>query len=403
MKVLHILYQSLPNVKGASIRSRNILRAQSDLGVEVCVISSPFQEPAGDLDPQGGETIEGIKYYRSWNHRPEQAVSAGGSGWLGRLKKLLSWPAFVRRLEETARLEEVDLLHAHGMFYVGMAARRVARKLGIPWVYEVRSVWEDNAVLHGVYGKVSPFLFAIRALERSVCRSAPAVTTICEGLRQDLLQRGVDPERITLAPNAVHPEAGSGQANSPDCFTIGSLGGLSRTEGLHTILEAAAILRKEVRNLRILLVGAGAESGKLALLAAKLGVDDLLEMPGSVPPEEAGVWYSRFDLFLVPRVKSRVTEMVTPLKPLEAMNHSCLVAVSRVGGLLELVEEGKTGLVFEPEDAGSLAELALDVARNPKNYEEIRSAGTEWVRSHRSWQSVAEVNKALYQELLEPQ
>lgn len=399
MKVLHVLYQSLPNTKGASIRSSHLLAAQRRAGLEPVVISSPFQEPAGALDERGREWIDGVPHYRAWNRRPEQAVSATGSGWRGRASKLLQWPSFARRVERVARSEGVDLIHAHGIFYVGLAARRAARRLSVPWVYEVRSVWEDNAVMHGVYGRRSPGLALIRALEGATARSADALTVLCEGLRREMLSRGVVPSRIVLAPNAVVPECDTSPRPRGAHFTIGYVGGIARTEGLHLILRAAALAREAVPRLRVLIVGGGGDLESLRSLARELGVEGICEMPGPVPPERVAEFYRRIDLFLVPRVRGRVTEIVTPLKPLEAMNHGCLVAVSRLGGLLELVEPGRTGLAFEPENAGEIGDLIERVAAGPERFEALRAAGRDWVRAERSWDRTGAIYRDLYARL----
>jgi len=401
MKVLHLLYQSLPNVKGASIRSMNILKAQRTAGIEPIALSSPFQQPAGDLDEHGRERIDDLVYYRSWNRRPNQAVSATGSGWRGRISKLLQWPSFARRVEAVARLEKADLIHAHGIFYVGLAARRAARHLGIPWVYEVRSVWEDNAVLHGVYSSHSPMLTLIRMLENQTAKGACAVTTICEGLRQDLIERGVEPSKIILAPNAVVPETDSTPRKSDGAFRIGYVGGIAKTEGLDLIMRAAAFCRGDIPELRVLLVGGGEELGPLIALASRLGIEDICEITGPVPPSEVAEHYRRIDLFIVPRIRGRVTEVVTPLKPLEAMNHGCLVAVSELGGLLELVRPGETGLSFEPENAEILADLVKRVKNSPKEFEAMRVAGRDWVRRERNWDRVAKIYRELYSRILE--
>lgn len=398
--MLHILYQSLPNVKGASIRSRNIVTAQKHAGLEPVVLSSPFQAPAGEVDSEGRESLDGVDYFRSWNARPDQAVSATGSGWIGRLSKLSQWPSFARRTEAVARHVGADIIHAHGIFYVGLAASRAAQRLSIPWVYEVRSIWEDNAILNRVYSSVSPAVSTIRALESRTCRKADAVVTICQGLQDELLGRGLNLEKITLVPNAVWPKELEPTLTQSDSFTIGYVGGISRTEGLHLILEAAALCRAEQPNLKVLIVGDGGVRAELQDLGRQLGIEDILEMPGSVPPDQVEEYYRRIDLFLVPRIRGKVTETVTPLKPLEAMNYGCLVAVSELGGLMELVKPGRTGLSFPPEDEQGLADLIMNVASSPQDYQGLRREGAAWVRRERSWERNVQIYLELYRRLV---
>jgi glycosyltransferase involved in cell wall biosynthesis len=210
----------------------------------------------------------------------------------------------------------------------------------------------------------------------------------------------VDPAKITLAPNAVIPDSDMGMRAEDGTFRIGYVGGIAKTEGLDLILRAAALSRETIPELRVLIVGGGGELEKLRALAKDLNLEDICELPGPVPPEKVGEAYRRIDLFIVPRVRGRVTEIVTPLKPLEAMNNGCLVAVSELGGLLELVEPGRTGLAFEPENAGALSELIERVHSNSDDFEAIRAAGRDWVRRERNWTGVGKKYRQLYAQLL---
>ena len=195
MKLLHILDHSIPLHSGYTFRTRNILQQQRALGWETAhVTGSKHLNPAG---PE--EDVDGLHFYRT--------PAAGGIfARLPVLDQLAVVNTLAARLGEVIDRERPDILHAHSPSLNGLAALRAGRRQGIPVVYECRAFWEDAAVDHGTCREGSVRYRLTRALETLVFRRADAVTTICEGLRGDIVARRVPAERVTVIPNAVDIE-----------------------------------------------------------------------------------------------------------------------------------------------------------------------------------------------------
>jgi len=259
-------------------------------------------------------------------------------------------------------------------------------------VYEARAFWEDAAVDHGTTREGSLRYRVSRALESFVFRRADAVVTIAQAMRRELIQRGVAADRIRVAPNGVDTEwfrpmersramaARLGLNGGP---VIGFVGSFYHYEGLRFLLEAVPALRECVPGVRLLLVGGGEEDGALRSAAVPLG--DTVIFTGQVPFAEVREFYSITDVFVCPRRRMRLTELVTPLKPLEAMSMARPVVASNVGGLAELIEHDVTGILVPAESredlVGALARLAGDAATRAR----LGASAREAMIRERSW------------------
>jgi PEP-CTERM/exosortase A-associated glycosyltransferase len=292
----------------------------------------------------------------------------------------------------------------------GIAAVRAARQFNLPVVYEVRAFWEDAAVDHGTTAEDSLRYRLTRAMETWVLRRASAVTTICEGLRSDIVGRGIPADRVTVIPNAVNPDefplieapdhdlaARLGLGNA---VVLGFLGSFYGYEGLDTLLSAMpAILRSEPRA-RVLLVGGGIEESRLKQQAERLGITDKVVFTGRVPHSEVTRYYSLVDMLVFPRKSMRLTETVTPLKPLEAMAQGRLLIASNVGGHRELIRDGVTGYLFAPDDPQALASSVQRVIADRSHWDEIKVAGREFVETQRNWRASVSRYGAVYENLV---
>ena len=141
MKVLHILYQSLPNISGSSIRSRDILNNQLKIGVKPIVITSPFQNPK--TNGKSFEEIDGIKYYRTFSNNNE-LVNENKSSFFIQIKKFFRIISFSIKVYRIAKKEKIDVIHAHAMFFCAIAGKITSIILNKPLIYEVRSLWEER-------------------------------------------------------------------------------------------------------------------------------------------------------------------------------------------------------------------------------------------------------------------
>jgi PEP-CTERM/exosortase A-associated glycosyltransferase len=301
------------------------------------------------------------------------------------------------------------LIHAHSPVLNAFPAQKVARAAGLPMVYEIRAFWEDAAVDRGTTTEGSLRYRLTRAMETRAVKRADHVFTICNGLRDDLLARGVADTHVDLAPNAIEPDrlppiterddALAGSLGLGDGPVLGFLGSFYHYEGLHLLIDAFPAIRERHPDARLLLVGGGPEDAALRAKATPLG--DAALFTGRVGPEEVRRYYSVVDLLVYPRLRMRLTDLVTPLKPLEAMSMMRPFIASDVGGHKELVEDGVTGRLFAADDPKALADTALamlDPANAAANAALIDPA-LNFVRTTRSWSAVAERYLPVYERL----
>jgi PEP-CTERM/exosortase A-associated glycosyltransferase len=283
---------------------------------------------------------------------------------------------------------------------------------GVPLVYELRALWEDGAVDHGTTTEGSLRYRVSRGLETLALRRADHVTTICEGLRREVIARGVAQDKVTVIPNAVDTEMFR-FGSTPDealrsslglthCTVLGFAGSFYGYEGLDLLVEALAALAPSRPDLRLLLLGGGPQDAALRALAAARGVTDRIVFTGRVPQREVQRYYDLIDVLVYPRKRIRLTELVTPLKPLEAMAQGRVLIASDVGGHRELVRDGETGYLFPAGDVPALAATIDRVLSRSGEWDRIRAQGRRFVESERTWaRSVANYER-VYSRLVSP-
>jgi PEP-CTERM/exosortase A-associated glycosyltransferase len=397
-RVLHILDHSLPLHSGYTFRTRAILKAQQGVGMDVRAITG-LRHTADGPDR---EEIDGLAFHRT---RGEANGPAGLREWreIGRLASAIA---------DLCTSWRPDVLHAHSPALCGEAALRAARRLSLPLVYEIRAFWEDAAVSNGDGREGSVKYQLTRALENHVVARADHVVTICAGLRDDLVLRGTAPQRISIVPNGVdlalfgkpveRDGKFAGSLELGDGPVIGFIGSFYDYEGIDDLIAAMPVLIARHPDARLLLVGGGPCEESLKAQAQASGVAGAIRFTGRVPHDEVERYYALMDVMAYPRKRSRLTELVTPLKPLEAMAQGKLVAASDVGGHRELVGNGKTGVLFAPDDAGACAQALADLLSERGRWSELREAGRKYVETQHDWSINIQRYQDVYQSLLAP-
>ena len=401
MQILHILDHSLPLHSGYSFRTANILREQQRRGWETHQLTGPRQTGCTVSE----ETAENLHF-----HRTPSPTGLGSRHPL--IGPWLETRQTEQRLLELATRLKPDILHAHSPVLDALPALRVARRLGLPVVYEIRAFWEDAAVDHGTTHEGSARYRATRALETWLMQRVDHIFTICEGLRRDILARGILPDKVTVIPNAVDI-AHFQLASPPDpalkrqlgldtnARLLGFIGSFYAYEGLDLLLDALPRLLQTDPDLRVLLVGGGPQETNLKTQAQRLGLADRVVFTGRVPHTEVNRYYDLVDLLVYPRHSMRLTELVTPLKPLEAMAQGRLLVASDVGGHRELIRDGETGRLFAAGNVEALAQAIRDLLAHESDWPAMRQAGRRFVEQERNWtQSVAHY-AAPYTHLIE--
>jgi PEP-CTERM/exosortase A-associated glycosyltransferase len=395
-RVLHVLDHSLPLHSGYTFRTRAILKAQQAVGLEVRGITG-LRHLADGSDV---EEADGILFHRTRG-------SAGGPVGLREWREIGALAEAIARLCGEWR---PDILHAHSPALCGKAALIASRKLGIPLVYEIRAFWEDAAVSNGTGSEGNLKYRLTRALESHVVAGADAVVTICQGLKDDLVSRGTDPAKIAISPNGVDLALfGAAAAPDPklaaelglgDGPVIGFIGSYYDYEGLDDLIAAMPLLIQQIPGARLLLVGGGPIEAALKAQASTSPAAPAIRFAGRVPHGEVERYYALVDVMAYPRKAGRLTDLVTPLKPLEAMAQGKLVAASDVGGHRELIADGVTGTLFAPDDPAACAAALANLLGEGKNWDERRAAGRAHVAASHDWQRNIYRYRDVYQRVL---
>ena len=384
MRILHLLDHSIPLQSGYSFRTLAILKEQRALGWETFHLTSAKHH----LPFVAEEDVDGWHFFRT---APANGLLMGLPG----LREIDLMGELTHRLEQVVKRVKPHLLHAHSPVLNAIPALRVGRRLGIPVIYEVRAFWEDAAVDHGTSRPQGIRYRLTRAIETYALRHADAVVTICEGLRRDIVGRGVPEAKITVVPNAVdcaHFATGA----QPDPALLHSLGlegaqvlafigSFYAYEGLQLLLQAFSRILRDAPNTRLLMVGGGYEEAELHQLARAPDLAGKVIFTGRVPQEQIKRYYDLASLLVYPRLPMRLTDLVTPLKPLEAMAQGRVVLASDVGGHRELIRDGETGILFKSGDALDLTAKALDLIANPSGSARISKQARRFVEAERNW------------------
>ena len=397
LRILHVLDHSIPLHSGYTFRTLAILREQRKLGWETVHLTSPKHIAGQALE----ETVDGWDFQRT--------LSTGFTSRLPGLGELALMRQLERRMFDVAINVKPQIIHAHSPVLNAIPALRIGKRLGIPVVYEVRAFWEDAAVDHGTTTEGSLRYRLTRRLETHALRSAKHVFTICDGLRADITGRGIRPDKVTVIANAVDitafepgglpDQALKQQLGLSGALVAGFIGSFYAYEGLDLLLDALPGLLRRQPDLRVLLVGGGPQDAALRAQAQRLGVADKVVFTGRVPHAEVGRYYDLIDVMVYPRHSMRLTELVTPLKPLEAMAQGRLLLASDVGGHRELIQDGRTGVLFAAGQASALADALDGMLRHREQWPAMRAAARRFVETERHWAKSAGHYGAVFDRL----
>ena len=278
-----------------------------------------------------------------------------------------------------------------------------------PLIYEVRGLWEvTKASRQPSWAGSQEFTF-MSNMERDAAIHATTVLTLTEGLRDEMVKRGVDRDKIVLVPNGVDSsrfvprdpdEALMAELGIGDRLVIGYIGSIVPYEGLDDLIDAVAVLRETHRDrFRVLIIGDGKSLAELREQSANLGLDDYILFTGRVPHEDVERYYSLIDICPFPRKPQPVCELVSPLKPFESMAMRKAVVVSNVQALCEIVQDGVTGLVFEKGSTTSLVEALDRLITDDHLRADLGLAAREWVVAERDWHKLGQVVADLYERI----
>ena len=403
MKVLHVLDHSIPLHSGYTFRTRAIIREQRLRGWQTFHVTGVKQ---GGAPEQLEEQVDGLHFYRTPPPAPVPSRMAGLSSWVAQWQGIRQLRL---RLAELVPALKPDVIHVHSPALNGLAALPVARQCGIPLVYEVRAFWEDAAADHGSCVEGDWRYRLTRAMESYVLRRANHITTICQGLQHDIIGRGIAGDKVTVIPNAVDidnfprltdaDQALKRQLGLEHNRIIGFIGSFYGYEGLSLIIDALPRIRAVLPDVKLLLVGGGLQERNLKQQVAALGLGDEVVFAGRVAHDQVTRYYSLVDLLIYPRLSKRITELVTPLKPLEAMAQGKAFICSDVGGHQELAGYSQGQLLFTAGSASALAEKTITMLNNPRVRDTLVDDGREFVEQERNWRCSVARYAGIYERI----
>jgi glycosyltransferase involved in cell wall biosynthesis len=402
-RVLHLVSVALPyRLAGYTVRTQAAAKGQLEAGLDPHVATrAGFPGNEGYPGVPRDEVLDGVPYHHvapdfRRRERLDQSLSDGARAAVSLIEELR--PA---------------VLQPASNYLQAQTALALAGPLGVPVVYEVRGFWEESFASRSneeATGMATDRYRLTREVETSLMLEATAIVTLSETMRGEIIARGCRPERVVVVPNAGEVDRfrplprddaladSLGIArNDP---VIGYISSLNAYEGIPYLLEAAARLRVDVPQLRVLVVGDGDERDRIVEAGRRLGLDDgALVMPGQVPHDRILGYYSILDVFVVPRTANRVSQLVTPLKPFEAMAMQRATVVSDLPALREIVIPGETGMTFRAEDADDLARVLGELLTNEALRTRLGRQAREWIVAERTWTQNGRRYRDLFEEL----
>lgn len=402
-RVLHLLTNSLPyRHAGYSVRAHQVARCQQAVGLDAIMVTrAGFPGTEGAVGAARADVVDGVHYRRV---RPDLEPGLP-------IDRIAT--ATAAGLLDLARELRPAVLQPTSNYVNAQVALAVGERLDLPVVYEVRGFLEEtwrsrmgDAVVDG-----DRYVLA-RSVETAAMRRSAAVVTLSETMRTDILARGgMDPTAVVVIPNAVEIEhftpgprderLASQLGIHPEEAVVGYISSFVSYEGIGFLLQAVAMLRRRGRRVRLLLVGDGEDRPNLEAQARDLGLmqDGGVIFTGRVPHDQVERYYRTIDVFVIPRTNDRVSQLVTPLKPYEAMAMERAIVVSAVGALLEIVADGETGRSFPAEDAAALADVIEALLDDPEARRRLGAAARAWVCEHRTWAQNGQRYLDLYRRL----
>lgn len=388
-RILCVTHASVPyQTGGYAIRAHGILSELRQNNVDVIAVTRPGF-PDGPLTDDTVETIDDVDYLRLSATTVNRAQ--------GEMQHMQS---YIQKFEELFERQQVGKIHVRSTFLIALPALIAARRLGLPVLYEVSGLWElvyrdreheSHLLKRSYYAELA---------ESATMRNVDRLVVMNEAVQQIAIDRGVEPERIAIAPNAVNVDRFKPLAPlATAAFTIGYLGSFVDYEGLDLLLDVVRIFIDAEQPVRLLMVGDGTKFAAIQSRVRKEGLEDYVKLTGRVSHQEVLAMYEQMDALVYPRISTNATEAITPLKPFEALAMEKPIVVSDVKPLKEIVGNDERGLAFEAGNAQDLTRAVSRLAADPSLGQRLGRAGREWVSKDRNWKTVVETFLQSYAEL----
>ncbi len=406
--VLYCLHNSLPyNSGGYATRSHGVAKGVQANGWNIQVVSrlgypydlSNFKGDVSKINESA--TIDNIHYHRLFH----ESVNYKGSSLDVYLEK------YCKMLTKLSSRLDISILHGASNFLNGIAVNYAAKSLGVKSIYEVRGLWEITRMSRQPLWEDSEHFKMIKRLETEAAMNADAVITLTEALKNEMIERGVDSSKITVISNGVDSKRFSpadkslslqSEFNYQNKIIIGYIGSVVDYEGLEYLVKAVQILDdRGLKNIAVMIVGDGVVLSSIQEMTKECGVENIFNFVGRVKFEEVDEYYSLIDILVFPRKALPVCEMVSPIKPFEAMSLGKVTVGSNVAALAEIINHRKTGLLFAKENSEDLADKLSELIHDAELRDTLGKNAREWIKKHKDWDILTEQVSNIYSGLYE--
>jgi glycosyltransferase involved in cell wall biosynthesis len=310
---------------------------------------------------------------------------------------------------QKAKELRAGIVHASSLYDVGMAGLVAARELGLPFIYEMRGLKQLLEISRDPSFEGSDRFRMLEMLEVQVAKQADMVFVITEALKREMISKGVAADRVIVIANGVHTSRFQKRDRDRELSNalgldgktvIGYAGGLVHYEGIELLLDAVAELSKKRDDIHLLIVGDGAHERAVRAHADSLPLDGVVTFTGRVRHDEVERYLSLIDIAPLPRLPLRVCELISPIKPFEAMAMGKVVVVSDVAALTEIVQDGETGRIFQKGNAQDLSRVLEELVDDPEQRRRIAENATRWVVRERDWSVITDSVDQAYRSLI---
>jgi glycosyltransferase involved in cell wall biosynthesis len=400
MKVVHLLDSSYPHLSGYAVRSHHIIENQNKY-CESIGITSPYYDYTGSK-----QEIDHSVYHRTLKSAKSKVIEELKIPFL---RHILIERDFQKQAKIIIDEFKPDIIHAHSNHRIGICGYHLANQCKVPFVYEVRGLWEDTRVSKGLIKEDSFQYKYHKNRETFLAGRCDKLVVISESLKDDMIKRSIPADKIIVVPNGVlipnydesRIESLKEQYNLQDSTVLGYVGSLNQYESLDMLLEVIARLKNDsCGNVKGLIVGAGPEYDHLIKLSHELGIKDSACFTGKVEPDEIYDYYKLIDVFVLARRAARETNLVTPLKPYEAMEAGLCLLMSDLPASREIIQENKTGMMFKDSSKDDLYSKCRRLIQDDSLRRQLGQTAREWVLANRKWDQVVAGYLPVYEELI---
>lgn len=395
-RVMYCVHQSpVFNSNGYSTRTRGVAGGISAAGGDIVAVARsgyPWDSKVDIAKPdleRSLSKLDGVEYV----HIPGGNLNRDPIDYY----VMQAADAFVRE----ARIIRPSIIQAASNYRTALPALIAARRLGIPFVYEVRGLWEfTEASAKPGFEKTERF-DSMRTMETLVATNADRVLAITPQIKDELVSRGVAEQSVIIAPNSVDPEVfvpipkdknyAKSKKVSVDVPVLGFAGSMVGYEGLDILIEASALLRNKGVEHQVVIAGSGAAEKDLQEQANRLKLGDSVQFLGRLPQNQMPRLQSTFDIVVCPRKSNLVTELVSPLKPLESFSTGRATVLSDVAPNKDLAgDKQERALLCVADNAQSLADALEKLIRDPELRADLGRTSRLWTVRERAWEKLGQ-------------